>query len=102
LESISSYKLSRQNATLLTFLVSSLFHEVVMVVSGKRIRMYLFILQMLQIPLIYVARIPAVKRQKTFGNVFFWFGMCLGPPLLAVLYAREHFMEVVPTAMASP
>ncbi|KAJ3331424.1 hypothetical protein HDU76_003217 [Blyttiomyces sp. JEL0837] len=91
LESISSYKLSRQNATLLTFFVSSCFHEVVMAVTGKRIRMYLFLLQMLQLPLIYMARIPAVKRQKLLGNMLFWFGMFLGPPLLGVAYSREHW-----------
>ncbi|KAJ3410497.1 hypothetical protein HDV05_003687 [Chytridiales sp. JEL 0842] len=93
LESISAYKLSKQNATMLTFFVSSCFHELVMAVTGKRVRMYLFMFQMLQIPLIYIARIPFIKKQKTFGNVFFWFGMCLGPPLLAVLYCREHYLE---------
>ncbi|KAI9364407.1 MBOAT, membrane-bound O-acyltransferase family-domain-containing protein [Zopfochytrium polystomum] len=93
LETIASLKMSKQNATLLTFFVSSCFHEVVMAVTGKRIRMYLFGLQMFQIPLIYFARIPFVRKQKTFGNALFWFGMFLGPPLLGVAYSREHWWD---------
>ncbi|KAJ3097739.1 hypothetical protein HDU96_000284 [Phlyctochytrium bullatum] len=93
-DTIANLKLSRTNATLLTFFLSSCFHELVFVVTGKRIRMYMFMLQMLQIPLIYVARIPWVHRQKTLGNMIFWFGLFLGPPLLGVAYCREHWFEV--------
>ncbi|KAI8622722.1 MBOAT, membrane-bound O-acyltransferase family-domain-containing protein [Chytriomyces sp. MP71] len=92
LETISTYKLSRQNATLLTFLVSSVFHELVMAVTGKRLRPWLFLLQMFQIPLIYAARFPAVRKRKAFANSLFWFGMFLGPPLLGAMYAREQYL----------
>ncbi|TPX42209.1 hypothetical protein SeLEV6574_g05707 [Synchytrium endobioticum] len=91
LESITTYKLSKNSATLLTFFMSSCLHELVLVVVGKRIRMYLFALQMLQIPLIYLGRIPAVRKQKTLGNVLFWVSMFLGPPLLTVGYCVEHY-----------
>ncbi|KAJ3120218.1 hypothetical protein HK100_012893 [Physocladia obscura] len=93
LETISTYKLSRSNASLLTFFVSSVFHELVMAMTGKRLRPWLFLLQMFQLPLIMLARIPVIKNNKTLGNVIFWFGMFLGPPLLAALYAREHYMN---------
>ncbi|TPX37431.1 hypothetical protein SmJEL517_g00683 [Synchytrium microbalum] len=78
LESIQTYKLSKNSATFLTFLMSSCLHELVLVVVGKRIRMYLFVLQMLQIPLIYIGRIPAIRRQKLLGNILFWVSMFLG------------------------
>ncbi|KAH6565629.1 hypothetical protein BASA50_010248 [Batrachochytrium salamandrivorans] len=91
LESISTYRLSKTNARLVTFLLSSFVHELVILVVGKRIRFYLFLAQMSQIPLIYIAHIGFVRRQKLAGNVFFWFGMLLGPPFIAVSYMREHY-----------
>ncbi|KAI9344100.1 MBOAT, membrane-bound O-acyltransferase family-domain-containing protein [Obelidium mucronatum] len=93
LESISSYKISKQNAAHLTFFVSSLFHEFAIAMIGKRVRPWLFLFQMFQIPLIWMSRLDAMKRRRGVGNVLFWFSMFLGPPLLAVLYAREHFLE---------
>ncbi|EGF79799.1 hypothetical protein BATDEDRAFT_33345 [Batrachochytrium dendrobatidis JAM81] len=91
LESISTYKLSKTNATLMTFFLSSCVHELVMFVIGKKLRLYLFGLQMFQVPMIFIARIGWIKKQKLAGNVFFWFGMIFGPPLLAVTYMREHY-----------
>ncbi|KAI8922735.1 MBOAT, membrane-bound O-acyltransferase family-domain-containing protein [Entophlyctis helioformis] len=91
LEGISTYKLSKNDATLLTFFLSACLHELVLLVIGRRLRFYFFGLQMFQIPLIYFARIPAVRKQRLFGNLLFWFGMFLGPPLLAVAYLREHY-----------
>ncbi|KAJ3295378.1 hypothetical protein HK104_002717 [Borealophlyctis nickersoniae] len=91
LESITTYKLNKQNATFLTFFLSSCLHELVMIVIGKKVRMYLFVMQMFQIPLIYISRFLAVKKHKAAGNAFFWFGLFLGPPLLGVAYCREHF-----------
>lgn len=74
--SISTYKLSKNNATFVTFLLSSLLHELVLIVVTKKFRMYLFAFQMLQLPLIAVGRLPAVKNNKVLGNAFFWFGEC--------------------------
>lgn len=91
LESITNYKLSRTDATFLTFFLSSCLHELVLLVVGKRLRLWFFGLQMFQIPLIYIGRIPAVRKRKVLGNLIFWFGMFLGPPLLAVVYLREHY-----------
>lgn len=77
LESIDTYKLSKTNATFMTFFLSSVLHELVLSVIGKRIRMYFFACQMTQLPLIMISKIPFVKRQKTVGNVVFWVGMYL-------------------------
>ncbi|KAJ3002016.1 hypothetical protein HKX48_002568, partial [Thoreauomyces humboldtii] len=75
LESISQYKLSKHNATFLTFFLSSCLHEVVMVVLAKRVRLYLFGLQMCQLPLIFVSRWSKLKSYPRIGNAFFWWGM---------------------------
>ncbi|KAI0040748.1 MBOAT-domain-containing protein [Auriscalpium vulgare] len=84
--SISSYHLSRSGAMFFTFLISALAHELVMAVVTQKIRMYLFTLQLIQIPLIAVGRIPAIKRNKLMGNMVFWLGLYAGFPLLCVAY----------------
>ncbi|KAH7105853.1 MBOAT-domain-containing protein [Auriculariales sp. MPI-PUGE-AT-0066] len=83
---MAEYKLSKHGATLVTFLLSACVHELVMIVVTKKIRMYLFGMQMAQIPLIALGRIPAIKRNKILGNIVFWFGLMAGFPLLCVGY----------------
>jgi sterol O-acyltransferase len=112
---ISSYQFSRERAMFVTFLLSAAAHELVMAVVTKKIRcalaknktsvlyiykrltlllvqrkhgnrMYLFILQLIQIPLIAVGRTPAIKRNKLLGNTVFWLGLYAGFPLLCVAY----------------
>ncbi|CAE7208710.1 unnamed protein product [Rhizoctonia solani] len=80
--SLSSKRVSKFSATFLTFLLSALVHELVMAVVTKKIRMYLFILQMSQIPLIFLGRLPIIKQNKVLGNVLFWVGLMSGFPLL--------------------
>jgi len=103
---IMGYGLSRTTAMFLTFLLSASVHELVMVVVTQKFRcdilswifhktilslsrdgrMYLFILQIVQIPMIVISRMPVVKRNKMLGNVVFWFGLYAGLPLLCVAY----------------
>ncbi|KAH9040455.1 MBOAT, membrane-bound O-acyltransferase family-domain-containing protein [Lactarius pseudohatsudake] len=83
---ISSYQFSRSRAMFVTFLLSAAAHELVMAVVTKKIRMYLFTMQLIQIPLIAVGRTPAIKRNKSLGNVVFWLGLYAGFPLLCVAY----------------
>ncbi|KAJ7195730.1 MBOAT, membrane-bound O-acyltransferase family-domain-containing protein [Mycena rebaudengoi] len=83
---MASYKLSRSSAMFVTFLLSACVHELVMVVVTKKFRMYIFLLQLIQIPLIVVSRLPAIKRNKLLGNVVFWLGLYAGFPLLCVAY----------------
>ncbi|KAG0192973.1 hypothetical protein DFQ28_007005 [Apophysomyces sp. BC1034] len=63
-QSIESYKLSKTNATFVTFLLSSCLHELVLVVCTRKIRMYLFVFQMLQLPLIMIGRHPAIRKRS--------------------------------------
>lgn len=86
------HRQSKTNATFITFFLSSCFHELVMVVVGRRVRMYLFGLQMAQLPLIYVMRLPFIRQHKILGNMIFWWSIFIGPPLLSTLYCREHFL----------
>lgn len=78
--------LSRTGAMVVTFLLSAAAHELVMVIVTHKIRLYLFLMQLAQIPLILVSRAPAIKRNKLLGNVVFWLGLYAGFPLLCVAY----------------
>jgi len=90
-ESRENLNVSKDDATLITFIISSLLHELVFVMVVKRIRLYMFFMQMLQLPLIYLSKMQVFRGNDVAGNVFFWVGIFLGPPMLAVLYCRELF-----------
>lgn len=89
-------QLSKTSATFVTFLLSALCHELVMAVVSKKIRPYLFLMQvscavpvraqadeqMIQLPMIAVGRLPVMKRNRTLGNLFFWIGLMMGFPFL--------------------
>ncbi|KAI9451689.1 MBOAT, membrane-bound O-acyltransferase family-domain-containing protein [Lactarius psammicola] len=83
---ITSYQFSRSRAMFVTFLLSAAAHELVMAVVTRKIRMYLFTMQLIQIPLIAVGRTPAIKRNNRLGNMVFWLGLYAGFPLLCVAY----------------
>ncbi|KAG7445002.1 uncharacterized protein BT62DRAFT_970207 [Guyanagaster necrorhizus] len=83
---MASYKLSRSSAMFITFFLSACVHELVMVVVTQKIRMYLFLLQLIQIPLIVLSRMPVIKQNQMLGNVVFWLGLYAGFPLLCVAY----------------
>ncbi|KAG2338615.1 hypothetical protein BDR05DRAFT_940153 [Suillus weaverae] len=82
----ASYGLSRTTAMFVTFFLSAMAHELVMAIVTKKIRMYLFLMQLIQIPLILVCRAPVIQRNKLMGNVVFWLGLYAGFPLLCVAY----------------
>jgi sterol O-acyltransferase len=44
------------------------------------------IAQLVQLPLIALGRLPAIRRNKLMGNVVFWLGLYAGFPLLCVGY----------------
>ncbi|KNZ74514.1 putative sterol O-acyltransferase 1 [Termitomyces sp. J132] len=80
------YGVSKTRAMFLTFLLSACVHELVMVIVTKKFRFYLFVLQIVQLPMIFISRIPAVKRNRLLGNIVFWLGLYAGFPLLCVAY----------------
>ncbi|KAK0438105.1 MBOAT, membrane-bound O-acyltransferase family-domain-containing protein [Armillaria borealis] len=86
---MASYKLSRTSAMFITFFLSACVHELVMVIVTRKIRMYLFLLQLIQIPLIALTRMPIIKQNQMLGNVVFWLGLYAGFPLLCVAYVAH-------------
>jgi sterol O-acyltransferase len=51
----------------------------------------MFIIQMMQVPLIIIGRMPVFRKRFWLGNLFFWLCMLFGPPFLGILYCREAF-----------
>ncbi|KAF9938829.1 hypothetical protein BGZ65_012100 [Modicella reniformis] len=84
--SIESFQLSKSNAAFATFFLSSCVHELVMMVVTRKVRLYLFALQMLQLPLIWMGNIKVIRDKPRLGNTLFWLAMFCGPPLLGVAY----------------
>jgi len=69
-----------------TFLLSALVHELVMACLFKKIRGYLFTMQLLQLPLVTVSRSKYLKGRDLLGNVVFWIGLFVGPSVLTSFY----------------
>lgn len=84
--SMSVFNVRKQNATLITFFLSSLVHEMVMACMTKKIRAYLLCSQMLQLPLVMLMRMRFFKRNPVVANVFFWFGIFVGPSFICLSY----------------
>ncbi|OTA70296.1 MBOAT-domain-containing protein [Hypoxylon sp. EC38] len=84
--SISSMRVNKHTATLITFFLSACVHELIMWCIFKKLRGYLLILQMCQLPLVKMSRTKWLRNQKTLGNIFFWIGIFTGPSLLCSLY----------------
>ena len=84
--SMSVFNVRKQNATLITFFLSALVHEMVMACMTKKIRAYLLFSQMLQLPLVVVMRTRMFKRNPVLANVFFWFGIFVGPSFICLSY----------------
>ncbi|SCW00343.1 LAFE_0C02102g1_1 [Lachancea fermentati] len=84
--SLSFLQLNKIQATLMTFFLSSVVHELAMYVLFKKLRCYLFILQMAQLPLVALSNSKFLKKKKILGNVMFWVGICTGPSLMCTLY----------------
>ncbi|KAH6641387.1 MBOAT, membrane-bound O-acyltransferase family-domain-containing protein [Chaetomium tenue] len=84
--SASRPHIGKANATVITFLISALGHEIVMACITKKLRGYGFICQMLQLPIVMLQRTKWVRGRKTFNNVCFWCSMILGLSLICSLY----------------
>ncbi|MCJ1468769.1 acyl-CoA/sterol acyltransferase [Pseudocyphellaria aurata] len=75
--SISALQISRSSATLITFLLSACVHELVMWCLFKKLRGYLLVFQMMQLPLISVSR-RWMQGSDVLGNLLFWCGIFTG------------------------
>jgi sterol O-acyltransferase len=84
--SISAFHLSRGTATFVTFLLSACVHELIMLCIFKKVRGYLFAMQLLQLPLVSLSRTKLLRGRTVLGNIIFWFGLFVGPSVLTSLY----------------
>ena len=108
--SISSMKVNKHTATLITFFLSACVHELVMWCLFKKLRGYLLVLQMCQLPvrfmlqllrmdrdiialtlrstrqLVKLSRTKWLRGREVLGNLIFWLGIFTGPSLLCSLY----------------
>lgn len=79
----SKESIGRNMATLITFLISAVGHEIVMACITKKLRGYGFICQMLQLPIVILQRTRWVRSHKTANNVLFWASMIMGLSLVS-------------------
>ena len=77
---------SRNMATLITFVISAFGHELVLGCITKKLRGYGFLAQMLQLPFVAIQRTRFVRGRTLFNNVSFWISMILGPAMICALY----------------
>jgi sterol O-acyltransferase len=90
--SISSLKLSRKYAAMVTFGVSIILHEILITALFGRFRPFLAFFSMFQIPLWPIMRSPFFMNKLT-GNAFFWTGLLVGITLVVVLYFSEYCLS---------
>ncbi|KAI1390528.1 MBOAT-domain-containing protein [Hypoxylon trugodes] len=82
----SKPSVGRSYATIITFLISAVGHEIVMACITKKIRGYGFVCQMLQLPIVMLQRTKWIRTHKTANNVLFWCSMVMGLSLICSLY----------------
>ena len=81
--SASRTTMTRPFATLVTFVISSLAHELVMGCITRKFRGYGFFMMMMQMPIVMVQRLPWVRKRTLLNNVLFWCSMILGLSLVS-------------------
>lgn len=84
--SASRPHIGRPMATLITFLISAIGHEIVMACITKKIRGYGFLAQMSQLPIVMLQRTKWVRGKRVLNNVCFWCSMILGLSGICSLY----------------
>lgn len=94
--SASRPHIGRSYATVITFLVSAVGHEVVMACITKKIRGYGFVCQMLQLPIVMLQRTKWVRGKQTLNNVCFWCSMILGLSLVSIFFFKKK-TTLIPT-----
>ncbi|EOA90136.1 uncharacterized protein SETTUDRAFT_103202 [Exserohilum turcica Et28A] len=84
--SASKNHMSRPLATLITFVISALAHELVMGCITRKFRGYGFVAMMLQMPIVMLQRSKWVRGRTLLNNVLFWCSMILGLSMMCALY----------------
>ncbi|CCH62884.1 hypothetical protein TBLA_0I02260 [Henningerozyma blattae CBS 6284] len=85
--SITDWNFSKAQATWFTFILSAIFHELSMYVIFGRVRYYLFLFQLSQLPATVISEnVWPFKNNPVLLNSLFWFGVCTGPTVICTLY----------------
>ena len=84
--SMNHYKINTFQATMFTFVLSALLHEMCMMVIYRKVRPYLFLFQLAQLPMTYVTVHTRLMDYPTLCNILFIFGVCTGPSVITCLY----------------
>ena len=58
----------------------------------RKVIFVFFVLQMVQIPLIWMARVLQLKKRPLLANVYFWISIMSGLPLITILYTRDYVL----------
>ncbi|CAI4056746.1 sterol acyltransferase SKDI_03G1140 [Saccharomyces kudriavzevii IFO 1802] len=84
--SMSALHLSKSSATLFTFFLSAVFHEMAMFAIFRRVRGYLFLFQLSQFVWTALSNTKFLRARPQLSNVVFSFGVCSGPSIIMTLY----------------
>mmetsp|Transcript_52655 Transcript_52655/g.124360 ORF Transcript_52655/g.124360 Transcript_52655/m.124360 type:complete len:280 (-) Transcript_52655:88-927(-) len=77
----------KQTASFSCFLLSAIFHELIVSIPFHNFKLLAFGGMMVQVLLIKITK-PLKGKQA--GNVIFWLSIILGQPLAVLLYCRDH------------
>ncbi|AMD21463.1 HER184Wp [Eremothecium sinecaudum] len=83
---LSAFHVTKTQASLITFVLSSLVHELSMYVIFGRLRFYLFFIQMAQLPLMAFNNSRLLRNRKVLLNILFWLSICTGPSMICTIY----------------
>ncbi|CAI4057362.1 hypothetical protein N7582_000840 [Saccharomyces uvarum] len=84
--SMGALHFSKAQATLFTFLLSAVFHEIAMFAIFKEVRGYLFLFQLSQFAWTALSNTKFLRSRPQLSNVVFTFGVCTGPSMIMTLY----------------
>jgi sterol O-acyltransferase len=73
-------------ATVMTFLVSAIGHELILGCITKKLRGYSFFALLLQLPIVVIQRSRLIRGRWVFNNACFWTSMVLGTSGICSLY----------------
>lgn len=86
LKSRKELKISKEMASIITFVFSAILHEMIMMTAFRMFAPYLFAFMMLQIPFIFV--FGRYFKGTKYGNYVFWICVILGMPIISSLYSK--------------
>ncbi|CAI1878653.1 hypothetical protein SEUBUCD646_0C01220 [Saccharomyces eubayanus] len=84
--SMGALHFSKSQATLFTFFLSAVFHEIAMFAIFKEVRGYLFLFQLSQFAWTALSNTKFLRSRPQLSNVVFTFGVCTGPSMIMTLY----------------